>query len=62
MLEAVVAVFGVFLCWLVAVFVFKDDMSLRRYAVIAVLAMLALYFVIRFIHWAWITPIPFLGR
>lgn len=59
MLEAGTAVFGVFLCWLIAVFVFKDDMSLKRYALIAILAVIALYFVIRFIHWAWMTPIPF---
>ncbi len=61
MLEAGIAIFGVFLCWLSAVFVFKDDMSLKRYALIAVLAAVALYFIIRFIHWAWVTPIPFTG-
>lgn len=62
MLEAAVALVGLIVCWLVAVAIYGDDMSLGRYAVLAVLVALALYFLARFIHWAWTTPIPFLGR
>jgi hypothetical protein len=52
---------GVILCWLIAVVIYENDMSLTRYAMLVVLAAFILYFVIRFIHWAWLTPLPFAG-
>jgi hypothetical protein len=62
MLEAVVAVVGIFVCWLVGVVAYKEEMSFKGYAFMTFLAAVALYLFIRFAHWAWITPIPFLRR
>jgi hypothetical protein len=62
MLEAAIALVGIFVCWFVAMLIYNDDMSLTRYAFIALLSALALYFLIRFIHWAWSTPMLFVGR
>ena len=59
-MEGLIAAVGIFLCWFVGIFVYDEDMSLTRYAIIGILTMLALYFLVRFVHWAWDTPIPFL--
>jgi hypothetical protein len=61
MAEAVVAVAGIILCWLIAVVTYEDNMSFTRYAIIALLSVMAAYFAVRFVHWAWVTPVPFVG-
>lgn len=61
MVEAVVAVAGIIACWLIGMVIYKDDMSLTRYGFVAILSVTAAYFAIRFIHWAWVTPLPFVG-
>jgi cobalamin synthase len=60
MLEAAIAVVGIVACWLVGVVAYKENMSFKGYVLMAFLATATLYFLIRFVHWAWITP--FLGR
>jgi hypothetical protein len=62
MLEAAIALVGVAVCWLAAVSIYEDEMSLGRYALLALLGAAALYFFVRFVHWAWLTPIPFTGK
>lgn len=37
------------------------DAPLKLYAILFFLALIALYFLVRFIHWAWDTPLPFGG-
>jgi hypothetical protein len=61
MLEALVAVVGIIVCWLIINLVYKEDMSLARYAILAFTTATAAYFAVRIIHWAWATPIPFFG-
>jgi hypothetical protein len=61
LLEAAIALVGMITCWLVAVVVYSADASFRRYAILALLGALEVYFLVRFIHWAWITPLPFVG-
>ena len=41
-----------FLCWFVGIFLYKEDITLTRYAIIAILIMLALCCLVRFTHWA----------
>jgi len=60
MTEAAVAVIGIMVCWLIAVATYEDNMSFKRYAIVALLSVAAAYFAIRFIHWAWVTPLPFI--
>jgi hypothetical protein len=52
-MEGLIMIMVVFLCWFVAIFVYEEDMSLTRYAIITILIMLALCFLVRFAHWAW---------
>jgi len=52
-MEGLMVMIVIFLCWFVAIFVYEEDMSLTRYAVILILIMSALYFLVRFTHWAW---------
>ena len=61
MVEAVIVVVGITLCWLIGIAIYKDEMSLTRYGFVAILSVTAAYFAIRFIHWAWVTPLPFIG-
>ncbi|MGH9745529.1 MAG: hypothetical protein ACRD59_05390 [Candidatus Acidiferrales bacterium] len=61
MAEAAVALAGITVCWLIGVVTYEDEMSLVRYAVIAILCAFAAYFTVRFVHWAWMTPLPFVG-
>lgn len=61
MTEAVVAVAGMIVCWLVGILIYEEDMTFTRYVLIGVLSVIAAYCAIRFIHWAWITPLPFVG-
>jgi hypothetical protein len=46
MTEAAVAVAGIILCWLIAVVTYEDSMSLTRYAVVALLSVMAAYFAV----------------
>jgi uncharacterized membrane protein YraQ (UPF0718 family) len=72
MLEAVVAVVGMLICgWSVmaAIATLRDreiDKTLGGLAalvlILALMGSAALYFLVRFAHWAWETPIPFLDR
>jgi hypothetical protein len=52
-MEGLLAIVLIFLCWFVGIFLYEEDMSLTRYAIIAVLIMLALCFLVRLTHWAW---------
>ena len=52
-MEGLIVMIVIFLCWFVAIFVYEEDMSLTRYAIILILIMSALYFLVRFTHWAW---------
>lgn len=61
LVEAAIALVGMVGCWLAAVLVHSADPSIKRYAILALLGALEVYFLVRFIHWAWITPIPFVG-
>jgi len=47
-MEGLMVMIVIFLCWFVAIFVYEEDMSLTRYAVILILIMSALYFLVRF--------------
>jgi hypothetical protein len=49
-------------CWLVAVLVYDEAASFKRYAILALLGALEVYFLVRFVHWAWLTPMPLLGK
>jgi hypothetical protein len=63
MREAAISVLGIIMCWIAGMFFIKtDDMSIRHYFLTVILAALAAYFAVRFIHWAWITPMPFVGN
>jgi hypothetical protein len=52
-MEGLIVTVVIFLCWFLGIFVYEEDMSLTRYAIILILLMLALYFLVRFTHWAW---------
>jgi hypothetical protein len=39
--EGWIAIVVIFLCWFVGIFLYEEDMSLTRYAIIAILIMLA---------------------
>ena len=51
--EGWIVIVVIFLCWFVGIFLYEEDMSLTRYAIILSLIMLALCFLVRFAHWAW---------
>jgi hypothetical protein len=65
-MEAAIAMLGIIICAIVGLYVSltipnDDSPALKQYAALFVLASFALYFLIRFIHWAWDTPMPFVG-
>ncbi len=61
--EAIVALVGLALCAFVAFIAHEEATSETQHYLVIVPAMsAALYFLVRFIHWAWLTPIPFTGR
>ena len=62
MLEALVSVAAVIVCWFLIVAIPKDDLSLKGYAGLIVLGLIGLYFLIRFIHWSWDTPVSLFFR
>jgi len=62
MIEAVVALAGLIVCWFLAAMTYSDDMSLTQYAWLTIVGVFALYFLVRLVHWAWVTPIPFAGH
>ncbi len=61
-LEALISVAAVILCWFAIAVTPKHDLSLKGYAGLIFLGAVAIYFIVRFVHWAWITPIPLLNR
>jgi uncharacterized membrane protein YeaQ/YmgE (transglycosylase-associated protein family) len=63
MLEAAVALAGIFPCWLLAVVAdgLFEEKGFRLYLLYALIGAAVLYFVVRFVHWAWMTPMPFVG-
>jgi len=63
MIEPAVAVVGIFVCWLLAIVAdgLFEERGFRLYFLYAVIAAVALYFLVRFVHWAWVTPMPFVG-
>ena len=64
MLVAAIAVGGILVVWFIAIMVdaLLDEHTFSKYSVYVVLASVALYFFIRFVRWAWETPIPFIER
>ena len=62
-MEAAIAVIGMLVCGIVAWVVSKlvEDEPSIRYLALFFLACFALYFLVHFIHWAWATPLPFVG-
>jgi hypothetical protein len=67
-MEAAVAVVGIIVCGIVAMIVFASIsdgdspiLRLSRYTALICLSCLALYLLIRFIHWSWDTALPFVG-
>jgi hypothetical protein len=63
MLEAGVAIIGIVVLWFLAITAhgLLEDRGLWQYFVYAFLGAGALYCLIRFIRWAWETPMPFVG-
>jgi len=62
--EAVMAIGGIVVCFFCAMIseAFTDGTggtTLKRMGVYAVFALCGFYFFIRFVNWAWVTPIPF---
>jgi hypothetical protein len=62
MLEALISVVAVIGCWLLIVGIPKDDLSLKGYVGLIFLGLVGTYFLIRFVHWAWDTPLAFFNR
>jgi hypothetical protein len=71
MMEAIVAAIGffvcVYICWIFASPAFKDGngSTLQRALYLLIswpFGFVALYCVVRFIHWAWETRMPFVGE
>jgi hypothetical protein len=62
MLEPIIAISVIFVLWIVAIIAnaFLEDSGMWQYFVYALLATGVLYCLVRFIHWAWETPMPFL--
>jgi hypothetical protein len=64
MIEGSIALGGLAACYVLGI-ILVDDMrggiTWGNVAGSAVLAAVALYCLVRFIHWAWITPMPFVG-
>ena len=62
LLEAIVAVAGIAVCcFLVYVSVVDSGICSVKQSVFVTLACaVGLYLLVRFIHWAWITPMPFI--
>ena len=67
-MEAVVAGVGIAICGIVALAVYGSISDLNspisrisKNFTLLFLACLAMYFLIRFVHWAWDTPLPFVG-
>lgn len=64
-MEAGIAVVGLICCGILAMDISTRlsttdwDAALKLYAILFFLALLGIYFFVRFIHWAWDTPIPF---
>ena len=62
-MEAAIAVIGMLVCGIVAWVISKlaEDEPSIRYLALFFLSCFALYFLVHFIHWAWVTPLPFVG-
>ena len=56
-MEGFVVMIVIVLCWFVGIFLYKEDITLTRYAIIAILIMLALCCLVRFAHWVWPDPV-----
>jgi hypothetical protein len=62
MLEPIIALAGILICWVLAIMTYDDgNMGFKRYIFVALLGMTALWCLVRFIHWAWMTPFPFVS-
>jgi len=62
MIEAVFSVCGMALLWICAVIlhgIFEDSPGMWIYFIDFVLGAAAVYCVVRFVHWAWMNPMPF---
>jgi hypothetical protein len=64
LLEAVISVVGIALCCFLVYISVADNgiYSIRQSALITVACAVGLYLLVRFIHWAWLTPIPFISH
>ncbi|MGB6947230.1 MAG: hypothetical protein WBE37_32825 [Bryobacteraceae bacterium] len=63
MAEAAIAVVGIVVIWFVAVtaHALLENRGMWQYFIYAFLGAGALYCLIRFVRWAWNTPMPFVG-
>jgi len=61
MLEPIIAAVVMVACWFLCILTYDDDMGFGRYGFLAFLGLVSLWCLIRFIHWAWMTPFPFVG-
>lgn len=59
-MEAIVCIGAMFGCWFFAVIVdgLTDKSAAVKIAALACICAAFIYFLIRFIHWAWVTPMP----
>jgi len=63
-LEPIIAVAGIIVVWFAAIIAhsfLEEVVGLWAYFVYAAFIAAALYCLIRFIHWAWYTPMPFVS-
>jgi uncharacterized membrane protein YeaQ/YmgE (transglycosylase-associated protein family) len=64
MLEPAIAVCAVVILWFLAILAHAllEEKGLWQYFVYALIGAAALYWLVRFIRWAWETPLPFFNR
>jgi len=59
MLEPIIATIGMLGLFLALSMINDADDSFGKYAGYAIFGIAGLYLLVRFVHWCWITPIPF---
>jgi hypothetical protein len=62
MIEPLIAIAGLLICWIAGLicYAFAED-SLAVYIPLFAIGGIALYCLVRLIHWAWVTPMPFVN-
>lgn len=63
LLEALVSITGIaFCCFLIYVSVADNGIySVKQFVFVTITSAAGMYSLVRFIHWAWLTPIPFVS-